>query len=103
MGTRNYLARSLIHTIVFLLQLNLAKGLPDAICDPTRYGIPSQPHCLQALAKFPIDRYTQYFVEQQMRSAPPDMDYKGFRDPRAPALRMPLVQLPKFMSYGTSS
>lgn len=101
MEIRSHLAQSLIHAIVFLFQFNLAEGLPDAFCDRSRYGIPSKSNCYQALARFPIERYTQYFVEEQLRSAPPNMEYKGFRDARAPAIREPLAHTPKLMFYGT--
>ena len=103
MAIRSHLVQSLIKSIIFLLLFNAAEGLPDVFCDRTRYGTPLKTDCYQALGRFPIERYTQYFVEEQMRSSPADMAYKGFRDFRPPAYRQIVVQLPKLISYGMPS
>lgn len=62
-------------------------------------GSPTQADCTVALASLPRDTAVHYFVEQQMRTAPPVANWIPFVDhgERDPQL---IVQLPKWWSRG---
>lgn len=76
----------------------------DTYCNSGVYGKPISVQCIGVLASFPIhDTAVRYFVEQQMRSAPPGATWDAFRDPRPPSGKQAIVQLPKWISYGQPS
>lgn len=68
------------------------------------YGKPISIECFSVLARFPIhDTAVRFFVEQQMRTAPPAATWDSFKDSRPPYHRQTIVQLPKWVSYGQLS
>ena len=70
-------------------------------CNGRLYGNPISAECISTLASFPIhDTAVHYFVEQQLRTAPPAAVWDGFKDPRPPSEAQTIVQLPKWTSYG---
>lgn len=74
-----------------------------AFCNGNVYGSPISPQCVSTLARFPIhDTTVHYFVEQQMRTAPPKAVWDKVIDPRPPNEKQSIVQLPKRVSYGMS-
>ena len=67
------------------------------------YGNPISIDCIGTLANFPINDYAiHWFVEQQLRTAPPQAVWNSFRDPRGPKDRQTIVQLPRRVSFGQS-
>ena len=70
-------------------------------CNSDIYGKPLSVHCIHTLARFPVhDTAVHYFVEQQMRTAPPAAVWDAFKDPRSPGEKQTIVQLPKWISSG---
>jgi len=72
----------------------------NPVCDGDRYGRPDPGDCRVALTQFPQDKNIRYFVEQSLRSKPPQALWPGFQDDRAVLFQETIVQLPKWMSYG---
>lgn len=70
-------------------------------CNGGLYGTPVSVQCINAHVRFPIhDTAVHYFVEQQMRTAPPAASWNAFKDPRPPNEQQTIVQLPKWVSSG---
>lgn len=75
----------------------------QTFCNGNIYGSPVSPQCFSNLGRLHIqDTAVHYFVEQQMRSAPPEAVWNGFTDPRPPGEKQTIVQLPKWISSGQS-
>lgn len=93
------------HLFAFFLELwSLFFPTSQAFSTPTCndiYGSPTQADCTAALASLPRDTAVHYFVEQQIRTAPPVANWIPFVDhgERDPQL---IVQLPKWWSRGES-
>ena len=89
----------LLHLMLSLLTiLCIVDARP--LCDHDRYGSPASSDCITALSQFPQDKAVRFFVEQQMRTKPPSAVWQAFQDSRLPQLQEPIIQLPKWMSYG---
>ena len=89
------------------IALLLAPALPAAdyetFCNRNVYGNPISTDCIGSLAQFPIsDTAIRWFVEQQLRTAPPQAVWNSFQDGRGPAERQTIVQLPRRVSWGQS-
>ena len=86
---------------LLLLVLNLLQTRAASYeCSIPRYGQPRRSDCGGALSKIPESRTINFFVEQQLRTAPPRADWARFEDPRAPRHRYPVKQLPILWSQG---
>lgn len=73
----------------------------SVFCNGDVYGNPVSTQCIGALARLPIhDTAVHYFVEQQLRTAPPQAVWNEFNDPRPPSEKQTVVQLPRRISYG---
>ncbi|KAL8961152.1 MAG: hypothetical protein Q9193_002254 [Seirophora villosa] len=70
-------------------------------CNGAVYGSPYMYSCLQALGQFPTASDPRYFVEMQVRSAPPTYVWPAFRDPRGIEFQNTVVQLPRMVSRGS--
>lgn len=96
--------RRLLSLLLVLELLLLVLPASNAATKPTCsniYGSPAPADCAAALAKLPRDTTIRYFVEQQMRTAPPAADWIPFVDTRG-ALAQPVSQLPIWWSHGRS-
>ncbi|KAI4091942.1 MAG: hypothetical protein LQ344_003760 [Seirophora lacunosa] len=69
-------------------------------CNGAIYGSPYMYSCLQALGQFPTASDPRYFVEMQVRSAPPTYVWSAFQDPRGIEFQNTVVQLPRMVSRG---
>lgn len=101
-SSRFRLARTagLISAALFLAHIVYATD-NNVFCDSGVYGDPVSSQCIGILARFPIqDTATRYFVEQQLRTAPPQAVWNGFEDPRPSSGAQAIIQLPKWVSYG---
>ena len=97
-----WIARLLYLTILLAHGLHAANDEP--YCNRDVYGKPVSTQCFNVLSRFPIqDTAVHFFVEQQMRSAPPEATWDSFRDSRPWHDRQAIVQLPKWVSYGQPS
>lgn len=75
----------LLYPTLFLAHVLLATD-SDVFCNAGVYGNPVSIQCIGILARFPIhDMAVHYFVEQQLRTAPPQAVWNGFKDPRPPS------------------
>jgi len=81
--------------LVHALSIN---ALP--ICDSGLYGSPTYADCHGAVASIPQDRAVRFFVEQQLRTAPPQADWTYFSDPRPLEYQQTIAQTPKWWSRG---
>ncbi|KAL9074319.1 MAG: hypothetical protein Q9161_002305 [Pseudevernia consocians] len=58
--------------------------------------------CSHALAALPrADGYYSWYFEQQLETAPPESDWRGWTDNRPIAFRRKVVQVPKFWNHGS--
>ena len=97
-----WIARSLYLATLLIHGLDAANF--DPYCDSDVYGKPLLAECVHVLARFPLhDTAVRFFVEQQMRTAPPAAIWSSFRDWRSPVDRQTIIQLPKWVSYGQLS
>ena len=87
---------------VIILQTALNNASPH-LCSNERYGSPASESCLEAVSKIPQDRTLRYFVEQQLRTAPPQADWPGFQDSRPVGSKASVMQLPKLWSQGDAA
>ena len=93
----------MLFAIIFLFSVistTVASTTTVPVCDKSRYGNPASTDCIIALFQFPQDRTVRFFVEEQMRTQPPEASYNGFRDARPRTLRENVVQMPKWVSRG---
>ena len=87
--------------IALLLVPTLHAADYGTFCNRDVYGSPISVDCVGSLANFPINDYAnRWFVEQQLRTAPPQAVWNSFQDPRAPGERQTIVQLPRRVSSG---
>ena len=57
--------------------------------------------CSHALAALPrADGFYSWYFEQQLETAPPESDWRGWTDNRPIAFRKKVVQVPKFWNHG---
>ena len=90
--------------LALLLPKNLDAANYDPYCSGDVYGRPIFVDCFNGLTRFPVhDTAVRFFVEQQMRTAPPAAAWDSFKDSRPPNQRQTIVQLPKWVSYGQLS
>ena len=91
---------SLLALAIELLSLFLptSQALSSPTCNNI-YGNPFWADCTAALDRMPHDSTGRFFVEQQMRTAPPAADWIAFVDGQG---RYPqsVAQLPKWWSRG---
>ena len=88
--------------IALLLVPTLHAADYGMFCNRNVYGSPISIECIGSLANFPInDNAVRWFVEQQLRTAPPQAVWNSFKDPRGPE-RQSIVQLPRRVSFGQS-
>lgn len=94
---------SLLALAVELLSLFFptSQALSSPTCNNI-YGNPFWPDCTAALDKLPRDTTVRFFVEQQMRTAPPAANWIELVDGRGP-YSQPIAQLPKWWSRGESN
>lgn len=86
---------------VLLLTHRIYAADDGVFCNGGAYGRPVSVHCINALTKFPIhDTTIHYFVEQQLRTAPPEAVWNECKDPRPASEAQSIIQLPKWISYG---
>ena len=89
--------------IALLLVPTLHAADYGTFCNENVYGNPISIDCIGSLANFPInDNAIRWFVEQQLRTAPPQAVWGSFQDPRSPGERQTIVQLPRRVSSGQS-
>ncbi len=73
----------------------------SVFCSERLYGSPTYKDCVGALQYIdPSDSQGRLFVEQQLRAKPPQGDWKAISDPRVPAFRQSIAQIPKWWSNG---
>ena len=102
MSILSFLAAQLL-CIALLLAPTLHAADYGTFCNRNVYGDPVSTDCIGSLAQFPIsDNTIRWFVEQQLRTAPPQSVWSSFQDARGPAERQTLVQLPRRISWGQS-
>ena len=83
-----------IHTI-------LAKAV-SVFCSERLYGTPNYQDCATVWSFIASgDTHARLFVEQQLRTKPPQWDWPSIVDPRSPESRQDIVQVPKLWSHGT--
>lgn len=70
-------------------------------CNSVVYGRPIPTDCQKLLSRLPQDKEVHVFVDQQMRTAPPQADWTYIGDPRPREYQQTLVQLPKWWSHGS--
>ena len=96
------IARLLYLALLFAHGLHAANY--DPYCNSDIYGKPVSTECFNALSRFPMgDTAVRFFVEQQMRTAPPAATWDSFKDLRPPGHSQTIVQLPKWVSSGQLS
>lgn len=69
-------------------------------CNGGLYGSPTYADCHHALSSIPQDTAIHFFVEQQLRTAPPQADWEYFPDLRPLRYQLPHAQTPKWWSRG---
>lgn len=69
-------------------------------CSREIFGVPKYSDCAGALSAVPTDNVIQFFVEQQLRTEPPEANWPQFFDPRPIGLQKAIVQVPKWWSRG---
>lgn len=72
-------------------------------CSRQIFGFPNYTDCMGALSAIPTDNVVQFFVEQQLRTGLPEVNWPAFVDPRPFGSRKEIVQMPKFWNHGRSS
>ena len=72
-------------------------------CSREVFGVPNYRDCTRTLSAIPTDNVVQFFVEQQLRTALPGANWAPFVDPRPVGQQEPIVQVPKWWSYGKAS
>ena len=98
--SRRARAARLLYIALSLAQVLYATD-NDVFCNAGVYGNPISIQCIGVLATFPIhDTDVRYFVEQQLRTAPPQAVWNAFKDPRPPSEAQAIVPLPKRVSFG---
>ena len=107
MSILSFLSQSTGAAQLLCIALLLAPMLHAAdygtFCNRNVYGSPISIDCIGSLANFPINDYAiRWFVEQQLRTAPPQAVWDSFQDPRRPGERQTIVQLPRRISFGQS-
>ena len=89
--------------VALLLATMLHAADYGTFCDRNVYGNPISTDCIGSLSNFPInDNAIRFFVEQQLRTAPPQAVWNAFLDTRGPEQRQTIVQLPRRVSFGQS-
>jgi len=81
--------------LVYVLSINTYPK-----CDSGLYGSPTYADCHDAFSSIPQDTAVRFFVEQQLRTAPPQADWTYFPDPRPLEYQQTLAQTPKWWSRG---
>ena len=90
--------------LTLLLPHGLHAANYDPYCNSNIYGKPVSIECFNSLSRFPIyDTAVRFFVEQQMRTAPPVAAWYSFKDSRPAGQMQNIVQLPKWVSFGQLS
>ena len=83
-----------------LFQL-VAVGGSSLFCSRDIYDSPDLHDCSQALATLPqADQFYRYYLEPQLATIPPALDWQGWIDERPPIVRQKIVQVPKIWSCG---
>ena len=72
-------------------------------CSGMAYNNPDTADCSAALLYLPMDTTPQWFIEQQIRTALPDADWRPFASVPHPVSPVPLVQMPKLWSHSQSN
>ncbi|KAM0801619.1 hypothetical protein BDR22DRAFT_181607 [Usnea florida] len=89
--------------IALLLVPTLHAADHVTFCNRNVYGSPISIDCIGGVSNFPINDYAiRWFVEQQLRTTPPQAVWNAFQDPRRPEERQTIVQLPRLVSSGQS-
>lgn len=91
---------SLATLAIILSSLLTVATTASPFCNGATYGSPYMYSCLQALGQFPTASDPRYFVEMQVRSAPPTYVWPAFQDPRGIEFQNTVVQLPRMVSRG---
>lgn len=92
---------SLALAVAFLTNLSSVRAT-SVYCSAAIYGIPDLQSCISALANIrPNDYAKRLFVEQQLRTSPPEGNWKAMIDPRPAATQEDIAQIPKWWSFGT--
>ncbi|KAL9010335.1 MAG: hypothetical protein Q9173_004719 [Seirophora scorigena] len=94
---------SLATLAIILSSLLTVTTAASPFCNGATYGSPHMYSCLQALGQLPTAPDPRYFVEMQVRSAPPTYVWPAFQDPRGPQFQNTVVQLPRLVSRVSSS
>ena len=82
------------------LSLTYASTACDVFCHDGTYGNPVAADCLKALSQFPQDELLHFFMDQEMRSSPQQLDWQYILDPRPLTELTPIIQLPVRISEG---
>lgn len=99
---RMFIIHLLRVTVSVLSTLCIVNAIP--VCDNNRYGAPHSTDCVLAMSKMvPQDKTVRFFVEEQMRTSPQYPVWMGFTDTSPEFAQQKIIQLPKWMSYGTDS
>ena len=107
MSAASFLFQSIGAAQILCIALLLVPTLHAAdyvtFCNRDVYGSPISIDCIGSVSNFPINDYAiRWFVEQQLRTAPPRAVWNAFQDPRGPEERQTIVQLPRRLSSGQS-
>ena len=82
------------------LGLTCASTACNVFCHDGTYGNPLAADCLKALSRFPQDETLHFFLDQEMRSSPQQLDWQYILDPRPLTELTPTIQLPLRISEG---
>ena len=84
-----------------MLFLRVVTSGSSYFCSRNMYDSPVMQDCSHALATLPpADEFYRYYIEQQLKTAPPESDWQGWRDERPTIYRRKVIQVPKFWSHG---
>lgn len=87
---------------IWLLLIKIYSIQAAEYCSHGSYGRPAPADCVRLISRLPNDKIIRFFVEQDLRTAPPQANWIGFADPRQSGYKQKIMQLPKWWSEGES-
>ncbi len=98
---RNPSSAAFLHLALLLALVSITKAF--TFCSRDTFGSPRYSDCSGALSVIPTSKDTQFFVEQQLRTQFPALDWPSVTDRRPPGIQKKIVQIPKLWSNGEST
>ena len=98
---RNPSSAAFIHLALLLTLVSTVNTF--TFCSRDTFGSPRYSDCSGALSALPTSKDTQIFVEQQLRTQLPALDWPSVTDRRPPGIQKKIVQVPKLWSNGEST